>query len=74
MIRAQQYRRTLSTPVRQQGSQSESQAQEMLVLSCELTVSDAVSDQPLLMTLGGFVFHANSVHEYDPDDFLRPLE
>lgn len=45
-----------------------------LRLSCELPVSDGVPEQTLLMTLGGFVFHANSVHEYDQDDFLRPSE
>lgn len=45
-----------------------------LTLSCELPVSDAVPEQTLLMTLGGFAFHANSVHEYDLDDLLRPLE
>ncbi len=47
--------------------------QGFLTLSCELPVSDAIPEQTLLMTLGGFVFHANSVHEYDPHNFLsRP--
>lgn len=45
-----------------------------MVLSCELPVADTVSPQTLLMTLGGFVFHVNSVHEYDPDDFLNRSE
>ena len=51
-----------------------SQEPGSLTLSCELPVSDAVPEQTLLMTLGDFVFHANSVHEYDLDDLLRPLE
>lgn len=51
-----------------------SREQGFLTLSCELPVSDAVPKQTLLMTLGGFVFHANSVHEYDCEDFLKPPE
>jgi hypothetical protein len=45
-----------------------------LTLSCKLPVTDVVSERTLLMTLGSFAFHASSIHEYDPDYFLKLIE